>query len=98
MRFLGNNGTAARDAPQNAPQSLAGKYIVRSKSSPLCDYIQTISNIHMLRFKLKSPYLSRIRFSLCLLLLNIHFVPPPPKNCKQNHFAESEPNKINQLE
>ena len=36
VRFLGDNGAAARDAPQSAPQSLAGKYVVRPQSPPPC--------------------------------------------------------------
>lgn len=76
VRFLGNDSTAARDAPQNALQSLAGKYVVRPQSPP--PHVIISKSSHMLGFKLKSPDLLRTRFSLHLLLLSICFISTTP--------------------
>lgn len=71
------------------------KITLSNQSPPPCVIISKPS--HMLGFKLKSLYLLRTRFFLGLLLLSIHFIPLPPKNSKQNHFAGSEPTRLIKL-
>lgn len=78
VRFLGINGAAAIDAPlKMLSRALLENMLSDHKVLPLMRLYP--NHLHMLWFKLKSPYLLRNRFSLGLLVKHSFYFPHLPR-------------------